>query len=112
MPKIALTVKSEGNNELVIDERFGRAERFLVYDTETDTSEIIENPNVNAAHGAGIQTANFVADMRVAAVISVNFGPKASATLSARNIRMFQAYNMSVNTAIENFKANKLPEFK
>ena len=44
-----------------LDERFGRAKGFVLYDEETNKFSWHSNQdNLNAAHGAGIQSAQFV----------------------------------------------------
>ena len=44
-----------------LDTRFGRAPKFLVYDTDAATFALVDNAqNLNAAQGAGIQSAQRV----------------------------------------------------
>ena len=64
--------------ESLIDERFGRAGRFLVYEAEKDAWEILDNEqSLNAAQGAGIQAAETLARHGVNALIAGHCGPKA-----------------------------------
>ena len=110
MSIIAITVKSSAGNEQLVDERFGRAEKFLIFDLDSNSSELVDNPNLQLGQGVGVKTANFLADKEVRAVISVNFGPKAASTLKMRGIKMFQASGLTVAEAVTKFKSNELTE--
>lgn len=102
-----IAVSSSGKTlESKVDERFGRAPFFLII--EDGLSEIIENPNLSAEGGAGIQTAQMLADKGVEAVIAGSFGPKAYQTLDAAGIRMYSGSGMTVSEALELLKTNKL----
>ncbi|GAI00833.1 unnamed protein product [marine sediment metagenome] len=52
-----------------IDPRFGRSPYFIFIDPETMQFEAIENPNVNAMGGAGIQTAQLIANKGVEVIL-------------------------------------------
>ena len=51
-----------GDLNAPLDPRFGRAARFLVYNSDTAGCELVDNQNLNASHGAGIQAAATVAE--------------------------------------------------
>ncbi len=75
-----------------IDPRFGRAQGFVFYDTESGDSEYTGNgENIALAQGAGTQTAQFIADKGVEMVISGHFGPKAAQVLQTAGIQMKEA---------------------
>lgn len=94
-----------------LDPRFGRAKWLIVCDTETNSIEANDNTvNINAVSGAGIQTAQNVANLGVEAVITGNVGPNAFKTLSAARIKIFLAETQTVQEAIVSFKAGKLRE--
>ena len=84
-----IAISSQGKDMTSqVDQRFGRARYFIIYDTESGKAEAIDNEqNLNAAQGAGIQAAQNVARHNVAVVISGNLGPKAFGTLSAAGIK-------------------------
>ena len=47
-----------------MDNRFGRARTFLVYDMDTETFDVVDNQqNLNAAQGAGVQAAQAAAQL-------------------------------------------------
>ncbi len=107
---LRVAVSAQGTTlDSVVDPRFGRSRYFIVADTETGEFSCFDNEqNLNAAQGAGIQTARKVIELGAAAVITCNLGPKAFATLQAGNINMFIGVEDTVREAIEQFKSGKL----
>lgn len=85
--KIAIT--STGNNvQSKFDLRFGRTAWFCVFDTESKTTEFIENDNRDVNSGAGTKTVEKVAELGIGRVISGDFGPKAKSLLERLEIQM------------------------
>jgi predicted Fe-Mo cluster-binding NifX family protein len=85
-----------------LDPRFGRAARFIIYETEDGSFELAGNEqNLNAAQGAGIQAAQNAAATGAAAVISGHFGPKAFRVLSASNIAVYPTTAATVQEALD-----------
>ncbi len=110
--KIALTTSGNDLNALM-DSRFGRAPKFLIYDLEAKTFEVIDNEqNLNATQGAGIQSAQNIARMGVGAVITGHCGPKAFRTLQAAGIKIYNAFAATVTEALKQYRAGKLSEAK
>jgi len=106
--KVAVTSQGAELNSR-IDPRFGRAEYFLVVDTETGEFSAHDNSqNLNAVQGAGIQAGRNVIDLGVEAVITGNVGPKAFATLQAGGVKVHIGAAGTVTDAIEKFKAGEL----
>jgi predicted Fe-Mo cluster-binding NifX family protein len=92
-----------------IDPRFGRAKYIVIYDTEEDALELVDNSGADQlAHGAGIQTAQAVLDKGAEAVVSGRFGPKATQVLAAAKIKMIMRSDGTVAEAIELAKRNEL----
>lgn len=87
-----------------VDPKFGRSLFFLFFDPESKDFEAIKNPNRELGHGAGIQTAQFVARQNVGLVLSGDFGPKAAQVLQAAGIRMERGITGSVKEALAKFK--------
>jgi predicted Fe-Mo cluster-binding NifX family protein len=111
--KIAITVQGQDLSAQV-DPRFGRAKNILLVDSETEELENKDNsPNLNAAQGAGIQTAQNVANSRAEAVISGNMGPNAFRTLQAAGVKIYLCQTgQTAEQALEKFKAGELEEIK
>jgi predicted Fe-Mo cluster-binding NifX family protein len=75
-----------------MDERFGRAEAFLVVDKKTGRAiETIENASADGSRGAGTAAANLLSSAKVGAVVSGRFGPNALDVLHARGIQAWIA---------------------
>lgn len=94
-----------------LDSRFGRAPKFLVYDLGSETFEVIDNSqNLNAAQGAGIQSAQTVAGLGVGALVTGHCGPKAFRALQAAGIRIFNTDAQTIAEALDRFRLGKLSE--
>lgn len=107
--KVAVTALGTDLNAKV-DPRFGRAQYFIIVDTETMEFETISNSSMNAAHGAGIQSGQLMTSKDISTIITGNVGPNAHLTLTAANIRIYQSGEATVEQAIEKFKNNQLKE--
>ncbi|NCO40223.1 MAG: dinitrogenase iron-molybdenum cofactor biosynthesis protein [Armatimonadetes bacterium CG_4_10_14_3_um_filter_66_18] len=94
--------------EAMVDPRFGRAAYFVIVDPDSMAFEAIENPNVMAAGGAGIQSAQLVAGKGAEAVLTGNAGPNAFQALSAGGLTLYQCFGGMVRQAVEQFKAGAL----
>lgn len=94
-----------------MDPRFGRARKFLVYDTDDDTFEVADNAqSMNAAQGAGIQAAETVARLGAGGVVTGHCGPKAFRVLSAAGIKVFNTDAATVEEALSLYRAGKLAQ--
>ncbi len=106
--KIAITVQGSSLDD-PLDPRFGRARRFLVVDTVSGATTIRDNTvNLNATQGAGIQTAQNVADAGATAVITGHVGPKAFKVLQAAGIAIYLAETSSARAALEQYQHGAL----
>jgi predicted Fe-Mo cluster-binding NifX family protein len=93
-----------------VDPRFGRAACLVVVDTESMKSDAVENTNIDASGGAGVNAAKIVIDAGVKAVLTGNCGPNAERTLRAGNVTLYTGVTGTVAEAVERFKAGKLTE--
>jgi len=94
-----------------LDSRFGRAPKFLVYEVEKKTFEVVDNlQNMNASQGAGIQSAETVARLGVSCLVTGHCGPKAFRVLSAAGIKIFYTDARTVAEALEQYLGGKLTE--
>ena len=70
--------------------------------------ESIENANIAASGGAGIQSAQFVASKGAKAVITGNCGPNAVQTLSASGVEVFVGQSGTIRDVIERYTRGEL----
>jgi predicted Fe-Mo cluster-binding NifX family protein len=106
--KIAVTATSD-TIDAKLDRRFGRTAWVILFDTETKDWQAVENTqNLQAAQGAGIQTAQTVVDSGADVVISGNVGPKAFRILQAANLDVYLSDAQTVQEAIAGFQAGTL----
>jgi predicted Fe-Mo cluster-binding NifX family protein len=92
-----------------LDPRFGRAAKFIVYDTEHEEFQAVDNAqNFNLPQGAGIQAAETVFRLGAECLITGHCGPKAFKVLQAAGIRIFTGAQGTVAQTLEQFKAGRL----
>jgi predicted Fe-Mo cluster-binding NifX family protein len=94
--------------EAQLDPRFGRCPYFVVVDSETMQFEAIPNIASGATGGAGIQSAQTIANKGVKVVITGNVGPNAFGALSAAGIEILSAASGTVRELVEKFKNGDL----
>ena len=90
-----------------VDPRFGRCQYFVIADPETMEYEAVDNPNLSAPGGAGIATAQLVADRGVEAVLTGNVGPNAYEALMAAGIEVVTGVGGTVNEAVVGYKEGR-----
>ncbi len=94
-----------------VDQRFGRARYFIIFDTETEEWSPQRNSrNATAVQGGGIQAAHTIAGRGVEAVLTGHCGPKAFAALAAGGISVFSGVRGTVREAISDYRAGRLTE--
>ena len=102
--KICITSKGK-DLEAEIDPNFGRAQYFLIVEPNTMEFEVIENPNVEAAHGAGIQTAQLLSSKNVGTVLTGNCGPNAQRVLQSFGAKVITGVSGKVEDALSKYKS-------
>jgi predicted Fe-Mo cluster-binding NifX family protein len=106
--KVAISTTGQ-TPEAPLDPRFGRARNFLVYDLDQDTFQVIDNTeNVNAAQGAGLQTAAALARAGVNSLVTGHCGPKAFEVLVAAGITVYTSEAATVAAALEQLRSGAL----
>jgi len=110
-----IAISSTGKNiDDKIDETFGRCPYFIIVeikDGKIGKIETIENENINQTTGAGVSTAQLVAEKEVEAIITGNVGPRALDVLNQFNIKIYTGKG-SIKEAINSFINNELEEIK
>ncbi|WP_319484740.1 NifB/NifX family molybdenum-iron cluster-binding protein [uncultured Cohaesibacter sp.] len=93
-----------------VEPKFGRTPYFLIFDTETNTFELIENTMRGATGGAGIKAAESIVKMKAQCVITGDCGPKALHALKRSGIKILSAKDVLVSEAIDLCHSNALIE--
>jgi predicted Fe-Mo cluster-binding NifX family protein len=107
--KIAVTSVGPSLDDQV-EPRFGRCAYFLIVDPETMELERLKNPNIAVGGGAGIQSAQLMAERGVQAVLTGNCGPNAFQVFNASGIQVIVGISGLVRQAVEKFKSGAFTE--
>jgi len=105
--KIVVTADSAGL-DAPASPVFGRCPMYVFVDTESMTSEAVDNPAISAPGGAGIQAAQFVIEQGAEAVITGNVGPNAYQVLQSADVPVYLYGDGTVRQAVEAFKGGRL----
>jgi predicted Fe-Mo cluster-binding NifX family protein len=104
-----IAVTAQGTDlDSAMDPRFGRCRSFVIADSDSEEFEAFSNDGVMASGGAGTQSAQFLANKGVDAVITGNVGPNAARALEAAGIEVYSTAAGTVRDALQAFKAGKL----
>lgn len=87
----------------IIDPRFGRCSWFILVETDDMSFEAMENHSAERGGGAGIHSAQLVAQVGATAVLTGHCGPNAHKTLDAAGIDLFVGCEGTVADAIAGF---------
>lgn len=107
MAKIAVTASGR-TPSVPMDSRFGRSPFFIIYDLESNAWKCLENNSINSSSGAGIATAQMLAQEGVNAVITGEVGPNAMQALKAADIDVLYMSSGTVEQAIQRYKSGAL----
>jgi predicted Fe-Mo cluster-binding NifX family protein len=91
-----------------VDPRFGRCSYFIIIDPQTMEYDAIENRNAMTGGGAGISTAQRIANNGIEVVLTGNCGPNAYQTLSASGIQIITGVSGKVEDAVRQYKSGEL----
>ena len=107
--KTKIAVTSTGPTlEETVESRFGRCAYFLIIDPNSLDFEPMENPNIALGGGAGIQSAQLMANEGVSVVLTGNCGPNAFRIFGAAGIQVITGITGQVRQAVERYKAEEL----
>jgi predicted Fe-Mo cluster-binding NifX family protein len=87
---------------------FGRAPYYMLVDTTTREILYLDNPAANAAGGAGIKAAQFVADQKAGVLLTPRCGENAGEVLKVAGIALYQTVTGSAEENIAAFEAGSL----
>lgn len=106
-----ILVSSIGKDEKsIMDRRFGRCKYFVIFDSESNKYNFIENDGSKAGGGAGIAAANQVIELGIKTIITGNLGPNAYELILKDGIKAYTSEEVSVEECIKNYFDNSLKE--
>ena len=105
--KIAVPINAKRGLESEVAEHFGRADNFLIYDTEIKKFDVYPNPE---ATGGSQFPPDFLHSMKVDAVIVFSLGPMAYNKFKDYRIKMCKAIPENILKNIKEFEEGNLGE--
>ncbi len=90
-----------------MNDEFAESEYFLIYDTETGSSEILVN-RFKGLRGMGPKVVQMLKDNDVQAIITFDVRQNAYDALKSKNIEIFVAESQDPTENLKKFKDNKL----
>lgn len=105
--KIVFTLQGDGRDGL-IDRRFGRAETFLLYDSETDERRLVANTAVDAAMGAGLKAAEAIVALGAVALVTGECGVKALHALQRAGVKVYSTDSTAFTDALDDMRQGSL----
>jgi predicted Fe-Mo cluster-binding NifX family protein len=104
-----IAVSSTGRTlDSAVEARFGRCPCFLIVNPATLEFEAVANTNAELGGGAGIQSAQLVAEKGVSVLLTGNCGPNALQVFQKAGIQVVTGVTGSVSQAVQQFTAGSL----
>jgi predicted Fe-Mo cluster-binding NifX family protein len=92
-----------------LDQRFGRAENYIIVESEDGSFSALANEAKDASGGAGTQAVQLMIDNGVDEIVAPELGPKAFEGLAQFKIKAFsQGNHATVQDAFNAWKEHKL----
>ena len=107
--KIGFPVEQDNGLESTVYGHFGSAPVFIVVDTETNSSEVVQNQDLGHEHGM-CEPLKALGEKVLDVVIVGGIGAGALMKLRDLNIAVYQALPGTVEQNIQLFKSKVLPE--
>lgn len=108
--RIAITARgSHPSSE--VDESFGRAYWFILFETKTESFIVIDNTEIrNSQENAGVKAAKLLKERKVDVLLTGETGPKAFRSLAEKGIRVFHGASGTVEDALSAWLKGELQE--
>jgi len=107
--KIAIPINNKGALDNKVAPHFGRANYFLIYNTEKKTFNILLNPETS---GGSELPPDFLHRQGVKAIIAFSLGPKAYNKFKNYNIKTYKAIEETIEKNIQKLENNELKELE
>lgn len=100
--KIAVS-STGGSLSAQVSEKFGRAQYFLIVDSDTMKFDVVPNPYIGELSGVGPHTASLIAKHGAEVVLTIACGPNAKAALESAGIKVVTGVSGTVSEAIKKY---------
>jgi predicted Fe-Mo cluster-binding NifX family protein len=98
----------EKNMQTPVCISFGRAPYFMLYDTDSQTAEFIDNDAVHRQGGAGIRAAQLISDFHPDALLTPRCGDNAADVIKGAGIPMMKAIKGKATDNVQAYKEGRL----
>lgn len=106
---IAVPVNSKDLNKTICTS-FGRAPYFLIYDSDKEEYECMNNTAVDSTGGAGIKAAQNIVDSGTDILLTLRCGINAADVIKSSGIKIYRAEEVSATDNINMFINKELHE--
>jgi len=107
--KVCIPIKANNGMESTVYGHFGSAKNFLIYHTDNETYEVIDNSDNDHVHGQ-CHPLSSIEGKDVDAIVVGGIGSRAIGKLNAQGIRVFQSVDGSVQLNVGMLKKSQLSE--
>lgn len=108
-----IMISSTGTDEKsIVDEKFGRAEHYIIYDSTDEQYTDLVNTAQLGAHGAGPKAAQIAIDEAVDYILTGNLGPKAMRVIEHTDIKVYYVKPGTVRENVNSFQDDLLEEIQ
>ncbi|MGO1368331.1 MAG: NifB/NifX family molybdenum-iron cluster-binding protein [Senegalia sp. (in: firmicutes)] len=107
--KIGIPV-SEKTIEGYVNNTFGRTNYFLIYDTQSQSSNFVNNTAASSQGGAGIKAAQILVDENIDCLLTPRCGKNAAEVLENADIKLYKSNSSTIKENIDALKEDKLYE--
>jgi len=95
-----------------LSDTFGRSKYFVIYNLTDNVLDFLPNPYSTELGGSGIQSARFLFEKNIEALITANIGLHPLSFFNSLNIKVYRCVKGPAEEAIKLFKQKKLKEIE
>jgi len=107
--RICIPTQSKDGKKSKVNEHFGSAPYFAIYDTDDSTLEFIENTNAHHSHGM-CQPIAVLSEKKIEVVVCGGMGARALNKLNQQGIKAFKATTGTVEEIIAQYESDSIKE--
>ncbi len=105
--RICIPTRDKNGLKAEVHAHFGSANYFIIYDTDSNSHEVIENTNIHHSHGM-CHPLSVLGGNNIDAVVCSGMGLRAIQKLSEGGIKAYRVNAATVEEVIEHYNNNSL----